>query len=71
MGSTKLQEPPPAYLFRAHIRNIIESVDSITGVGTLEISGGIYNTAGFLQGDSWRKDTNIITSKTQALGSLA
>ena len=38
-------------------------------MGTLEISGGIYNTAGFLQGDSWRKDTNIITSKTQALGS--
>ena len=42
-----------------------------TGVGTLEISGGIYNTAGFLQRDSWRKDTNIITSKMQALGSLA
>ena len=43
------------------------------GLGTLEISGGIYNTAGtaFLQGDSWRKDTNIITSKTQASGSLA
>ena len=38
------------------------------GVGTLEISGGIYNTAGFFQRDSWRKDTNIITSKTQALG---
>ena len=37
-------------------------------MGTLEISGGIYNTAGFLQRDSWRKDTNIITSKTQALG---
>ena len=43
----------------------------VSGVGTLEISGGIYNTAGFLQRDSWRKDTNIITSKTQALGSLA
>ena len=25
----------------------------------LEISGGIYNTAGFLQRDSWQKDTNI------------
>ena len=43
----------------------------MAGVGTLEISGGIYNTAGFLQRDSWRKDTNIITSKMQALGSLA
>ena len=42
-----------------------------TGVGTLEISGGIYNTAGFLHRDSWQKDTNIITSKTQALGSPA
>ena len=42
-----------------------------SGVGTLEVSGGIYNTAGFLQRDSWRKDTNIITSKTQSLGSLA
>ena len=41
------------------------------GVGTLEISGGIYNTAGFHQKDSWRKDTNLITSKMQALGSLA
>ena len=44
----------------------------MAGVGTLEISGGIYNTAGFLQRDSWRKDIiNIISSKTQALGSLA
>ena len=29
------------------------------GVGTLEISGGVYNTADFRQRDSWRKDTNI------------
>ena len=43
-----------------------QTVREYTGVGTLEISGGICNTAGFLQRDSWRKDTNIITSKTQA-----
>ena len=42
----------------------------ISGVGTLEISGEIYSTAGLRQKDSWRKDTNLITGKTQALGSL-
>ena len=31
-----------------------------SGVGTLEISGGIYNTAGFLQRDSWRKDISLL-----------
>ena len=46
-------------------------LSTISGVGILEISGGIYYTAGFLQRDSWRKDTNIISSKTQALSSLA
>ena len=42
-----------------------------TGVGTLEISGGIYNTAGFLPERQLVERPNIIASKTQALGSLA
>ena len=58
----------PSYGFRGTSVIVLMLV---SGVGTLEISGGIYNTAGFLQRDSWRKDTNIITSKMQALGSLA
>ena len=51
-------------------RDITSTFNRGGHVRTLEISGGIYNTAGFLQRDSWRKDTNIITSKIQVLGSL-
>ena len=55
------------------IQHNMHKIMNYTGVGTLEIFVGIYNTAGFLQRDSWWKDTNIITctSKMQALGSLA
>ena len=37
-------------LSRRQVQNMDDSCG--TGVGTLEISGGIYNSAGFLQRDS-------------------
>ena len=57
-----------SYGFSADGQHIILYIIGPTaGVGTLEISGGIYNTAGFRQKDSWQRDTNLITSKTQLL----